>query len=79
MATTKPTRLPHGWNAELQKRTGYSQPLVTSVIHNGEVDHEVWKAYEQLLAEKLQAKKSSESQKQQRLAKAEQMRRELAA
>jgi len=75
----KTIRLPRGWNAKLQRMTGYTQPTVTRVIQDVEVEHPVWSAYEQLLSQEVRAKAKTEKEKQERLSAALRMRSELAA
>ena len=75
----KPIRLPHGWNAKLQRMTGYTQPTVTRVVQEAEVSHPVWTAYEQLLSQEVKAKAKAQQEKKERREAAERMRNQLNA
>jgi hypothetical protein len=68
-------KLPRGWNKRIQKLAKCSATTVTKKIQEGDTDHEVWKAYKQLLGEALTKKQA----KQQEVKEANKLREQLEA
>ncbi|PTX14396.1 hypothetical protein C8N40_11161 [Pontibacter mucosus] len=53
-------KLPRGWNKKIQGMAKCSATTVTKKIQEGDTDHDVWRAYKQLLGEALTKKKAKQ-------------------
>jgi hypothetical protein len=71
--------MPHKMRLKLHEMTGYHKSTISRIIREGDVKHEVWKAYLTLLRQEVEAKAKEQHLKQERIAEAERLRSKLVA